>query len=96
MSEHLESCLGCQAELAGYRHLLRVLRSLRDEHVRAPAPPFGDDGWRILHECLEARSRSLARRRLAGLALAVAAVGGGAVLARATRQSRLLAGVGTL
>lgn len=96
MSEHLETCLGCQAELAGYHHLLALLRSLRDEHVRAPAPPFGDDGWRILHDCLQARSRSLVRWRLAGLALAVAFVGGGAVLARATRQSRLVASLAAL
>lgn len=93
MSEHLQSCLPCQAELARYHHLLRVLRSLSDERVGPSGPLFGEDGWRALRECLEKRSRSCARWRVAGgVALAVAAVGGGAALARATRQTRLLGG----
>ena len=38
MADHLQSCLACQAELAGYRRLLGVLRSLRDEPVLFPSP----------------------------------------------------------
>ena len=38
MADHLGSCLACQAELAGYRRLLRVLRSMRDEPVTVPSP----------------------------------------------------------
>jgi len=37
MAAHLESCLACQAELAGYRRLLRVLRSLKEQPVSLPA-----------------------------------------------------------
>lgn len=91
MSEHLQSCLSCQAELARYRHLLRVLKSLSNEPVGSTAPSIGEEGWRAIRECLEARSRACARWRLAGcLALIAAALGGGAAIVRATRQARLL------
>ena len=43
MAEHLHTCLRCQAELAGYRRLLRVLRSLREEPVSFPAPDLVGD-----------------------------------------------------
>jgi anti-sigma factor RsiW len=98
MDEHLRSCPSCQAELAGYRRLLRALRSLRDQPLGAPAPPFGEETWRALADCLEARSRAAGRWRLAGAAtLALVALGGGAALVRFIRQSRLLAaGAGAL
>lgn len=93
MAEHLQSCLPCQAELASYRRLLRALRSLRDQPLGAPAPPFSEDTWQALADCLRARSRVLGRWRFAGAAaLALAALGGGAAIARVARQSRLLAG----
>ncbi|MDH3261548.1 MAG: hypothetical protein OEM81_03185 [Acidimicrobiia bacterium] len=34
--EHLEACLPCQAEVANYRMLSRVLRSMRDSKEAAP------------------------------------------------------------
>lgn len=93
MAEHLRSCLSCQAELAGYRRLLRVLRGLREEHVGDRAPVFGEDTRRALADCIRARSRAVGRWRIAGAAaLALAALGGGAALARAAHQTRLLAG----
>jgi len=96
MAEHLRSCLSCQAELAGYRRLLRVLRSLRDEQIACASPPLTEDAWRAIAQCVRSCSRANGRWRLAGAAaiavgaLAVAALGGGAVLARASRQSRLV------
>lgn len=33
---HLERCLGCQADAAGYRTLRRALLEIRDETVSAP------------------------------------------------------------
>jgi hypothetical protein len=61
MADHIGSCLACQAELAGYRRLLRVLRSLRDEPVLFPSPD-------LIGETLAALSERLARRpgRLTG------------------------------
>lgn len=50
MAEHLRSCLRCQAELAAYRRLLRVLRSLRDEPVAFPAPDLVSEARRALQE----------------------------------------------
>ena len=39
MAEHLRMCLACQAELAGYRRLLRVLRSMRGRRRYFYLPP---------------------------------------------------------
>ena len=85
MAEHLASCLRCQAELAAYRRLLRLLRSLREDHVPAPAqgsvevPPAG---W---------TANAWPRHRLA---TGVALVGAGALLAAAltAHRSRLQLG----
>ena len=38
MAEHLLTCLACQAELACYRRLLRLLRSMRGDPDFVPAP----------------------------------------------------------
>lgn len=85
MAEHLASCLRCQAELAAYRRLLRLLRSLREDHVpttvqgSVEVPPAG---W--------AAPPWSWQRLVAGMAL----VGVGALLAAAltARRSRLPAG----
>ena len=37
--QHVRSCLRCQAEVAAYRRILRVMRSMRGDHV--PLPPGG-------------------------------------------------------
>ncbi|MGH9105636.1 MAG: hypothetical protein ACRDZX_07325 [Acidimicrobiales bacterium] len=94
MAEHLRSCLRCQAELAGYRRLLQVLRSLKDEPVTLPAPDRIGDTLRALQDHLP-RGGPLRWRatREPWLVAGVAAVGlaavaltvlrGGAVLPRA-------------
>jgi anti-sigma factor RsiW len=98
MSEHLRTCLRCQAELAGYRRLLRVLRSLREEPVAFPAPDTAAEALRALQEHIAAfqehlanRPRRLSTRWVAAGAVAgagVAIFGTRAVLVRATRQAR--------
>ncbi len=86
MADHLQSCLACQAELAGYRRLLRVLRSLRDEPVLFPSPELIGDTLTALSERLVDRDRRLVDRdkrerwliAAALVVLGVAAVGAGA------------------
>jgi len=51
---HVETCLRCQAELARYRRLLRLLVQLREETV---APPDG-----VVAEAIEAIWRAARRR----------------------------------
>ena len=95
MAEHLRTCLRCQAELAGYRRLLRVLRSLREEPVAFPAPDLVGDALRALQEHLATLQGHVALRRrgrepwlvAAMVAATVTVLGAGAVLARAARQS---------
>ncbi len=90
MAEHIESCLACQAEMAGYRRLLRVLRSLRDEPVLFPSPELIGETLTALSERLADRDRrpSVRGKRerwlvaCAMVAVGVAAVGAGALLAR--------------
>jgi hypothetical protein len=90
MADHLGSCLACQAELAGYRRLLRVLRSLRDEPVTVPSPELMGETLTALGARLVDRRRRLAHRDrrerwlVAGalVMIGLAALGVGAVVAR--------------
>jgi anti-sigma factor RsiW len=91
MAEHLQTCLACQAEVAGYRRLLRVLRSMRESQVPLPSPELVSSTLSLLHQHpLWARRRSLTPWLIAG-ALGVAgvvAVSAGA-LARSGRRPPL-------
>ncbi len=40
--EHVAECLRCQAEVAAYRRMLRVMRSMGDEELTPPAGALGD------------------------------------------------------
>jgi hypothetical protein len=90
MADHLASCLACQAELAGYRRLLRVLRSLRNEPVPLPAPELIGETLTALSERLvDRRQRLVDRERrerwlvaCALVTIGLAAVGAGAMVAR--------------
>ena len=89
---HVETCLVCQAELARYRRLLRLLAQLRSERVALP------DG--LIAEILgavEARAErqairsALAQRRVRatlGFCLGALAASGIVVLARARMGTR--------
>lgn len=92
-SRHVGSCLRCQAELAQYRKLIRVLRTLRAEGL-SPGPSLAVD---VLAGLEQGGGRSAVRslvggRRpfgVSGLVVAgAAAAGAGAVLARRQRPHR--------
>ena len=61
-TRHVEACLRCQAELAQYRKLVRVLRALRTE-VLAPGPCLAHD---VLAGLEQAGERSALRSLVAG------------------------------
>lgn len=90
---HVEACLRCQAELAQYRKLMRVLRSLRTEVLR-PAPGLVAD---VLASLEEAGDRHAVRGILhgrtvayvGGIAVATAAAAGAGAVVLAARRGRL-------
>jgi predicted anti-sigma-YlaC factor YlaD len=91
MAEHLHTCLACQAEVAGYRRLLRVLRSMRESQVPLPSPELVGSALSALHQHpLWGRRRSFAPWLAVG-ALGVVGVAalGAAALARWGRPPRL-------
>jgi|GEM_PF-3047824 len=92
MADHLRSCAACQSELAGYRELVLLLRSLRHDYVGGKGPLLGEQAWAAIAEHLAARSRAGEHWRVAGAAALALAVLGGAALAKATRQARALTG----
>ena len=91
---HVEACLRCQAELAGYRRLLRALHQLRTE-VLEPAPGLLADILVTIESAGERRAMRnlLTGRRAAyvgGIAAATAAGAAGAiVLATRARHRKL-------
>jgi predicted anti-sigma-YlaC factor YlaD len=81
VERHLQSCLRCQAELARYRRLLRMLAMLRTRYVE-PNPGLLSDTLAALADVAEQGAR---RTLLSGRTLAYAgAIGGTAVAAGAT------------
>jgi anti-sigma factor RsiW len=75
---HLESCLRCQAELARYRRLARLLAKLRDERAELPPGLVFDVLASVERVARRRAARSGSRRRAAlagGLTAAVALVG---------------------
>jgi len=95
---HVERCLRCQAELAQYRKLLKVMHALRAEVSPPPIGLVGD----VLAALESAGERGAVRaaltgRRVAylgGIAAAATAAGAGAAVVLVTRgrRHRLLAG----
>lgn len=95
---HVDTCLRCQAELAQYRKLLRVLHQLRTE-VLAPAPGLLPDILASLEAASERQAMHflLTGRRSAyvgGIAVATAAGAAGAIVlaSRARHRRPRLAG----
>ncbi len=86
---HVEQCLRCQAELAQYRKLLRVMQSLRADVATPPAGLLAD----VLAHLEVAGERSAVRAALTGrkvtylggIAAATAAAGAGAAIVLVTR-----------
>lgn len=95
MEEHLSACLSCQAELAGYRRLLRALRALKDQPVPSAVPELLGATLSALHGHPSWPARRTSRSwALAGAVAAagLAALGAGAFLLR-SRQDRPFAAV---
>jgi predicted anti-sigma-YlaC factor YlaD len=93
MAEHLQTCLVCQAELAGYRRLLRLLRSMRGDADFVPSPELVGSTLNALRRHPSWVPRRSERWQVAALtAVGVVALGAGALWARAGRHSRLIAG----
>ena len=85
VGRHVEQCLRCQAEVAGYRRLLRTLHDLRTD-VLDPPPGAVAQVLAALAEAGERRARrALVTGRRVGygtaLVLAVAAAAAGALVA---------------
>jgi predicted anti-sigma-YlaC factor YlaD len=92
MAEHLQTCLACQAEVAGYRRLLRVLRSMRENQVPLPSPELVGSALSMLHQHpLWGRRRALTPWLVVGALglVGVAAVSAGVVSARSGQRSPL-------
>ena len=86
---HVERCLRCQAELAQYRKLLRVMHTLRTEVAPPPPGLLGD----VIAHLEAAGERSAVRAALTGrkvayiggIAAAATAAGAGAAIVLVTR-----------
>jgi predicted anti-sigma-YlaC factor YlaD len=92
MAEHLRTCLACQAELAGYRRLLKLLRSMKADADFVPAPELVGSTLNALRRNPAWQPRRAEPWRVAAIAVGVVALGAGAFWARAGRHSRLIAG----
>lgn len=93
LSRHVERCLPCQAELARYRRMLRLLHQLREQ--RPPLPPGALDsmlagiearaGHHMVRSALGGRGRWVTGLVAAG---ALLAAGAAAVVATGLRDRR--------
>jgi hypothetical protein len=92
MAEHLRTCLTCQAELAGYRRLLKLLRGMRADVELVPAPELVGSTLNALRRHPSWQPRRTEPWRVAAIAVGVVALGAGAFWARPGRHSRLIAG----
>lgn len=84
MEQHLLTCLSCQAELAGYRRLLRALKALRDQPVPTAVPELVGATLGVLQSYPYRVGRRAAHRWLlaASLMAGAALVGAGALALR--------------
>jgi anti-sigma factor RsiW len=95
MAEHTQTCLACQSEVAGYRRLLRVLRSM-ESPVPLPSPELVGMTLSALHQHpLWRRKRSVTPWLVAGMFGVLGALGAGVCVARAVRHASLSAAVPT-
>ncbi|MGA3217435.1 MAG: hypothetical protein ABSD97_17325 [Acidimicrobiales bacterium] len=87
--EHVGRCLRCQAELAKYRKLLRLLNQLRATRVETPPGAVAD----VLGALEEAAQRSVIRSALSGrrlvYAAAIVSLGAAIVAVAVWRRGRL-------
>jgi anti-sigma factor RsiW len=97
---HVESCLACQAELARYRRLIRLLRQLAATEVEPPPGVVADILSAVGNVAQRRMIRSVLTGRRLAYAGAVGAAGGAAVglvaLARAHGRHVVPAGAGAI
>jgi predicted anti-sigma-YlaC factor YlaD len=91
MAEHLRTCLACQAELAGYRRLLKLLRTMKADAGLVPAPELVGSTLNALRRHPSWEPRRTQPWRVAAIAVGVVALGAGAFWARGGRHSRFIA-----
>jgi hypothetical protein len=91
MAEHLRTCLACQAELAGYRRLLKLLRTMKADADFVPAPELVGSTLDALRLHPAWQPRRTEPWRVAAIAVGVVALGAGAFWARTGRHSRFIA-----
>jgi hypothetical protein len=75
---HVETCLRCQAELVGYRKLVRALASLRSEAMFIPAG-LVEDIIAFVHDTAESADTKRTRVRRALATGGVIVLAGGAI-----------------
>jgi anti-sigma factor RsiW len=86
---HVERCLGCQAELARYRRLVRLLHQLKTSDIEPPAGLVGEV-LAVLEKAANRRVvRSLLTGRRAAYAGALLGAGGAAAGLIALARSHL-------
>lgn len=74
---HVETCLACQAELARYRKLLRLMQDLRSERVNPPPGLLAD----VIGALESAAERGAVRSALSGRRIAYGAAVAGTITA---------------
>jgi hypothetical protein len=92
VTRHLDQCLRCQAEISGYRRLLKALHALRTEVLEPPNGAITGVLASIAADAERRAGRALLRGHtavyLGGVAVAAAAAGAGAAVVLATRRRR--------
>jgi hypothetical protein len=92
VGRHLDQCLRCQAEISGYRRLLKALHAVRTEVLEPPGGAVTGVLAVIAAEAERHASRALLHRQrilyAAGLTGAAAAAGAGAAVVVLSRRRR--------
>jgi hypothetical protein len=92
VARHLDQCLRCQAEISGYRRLLKALHALRTEVLEPPSGAITGVLAGIAAEAERRAGRALLGGHKAlyvgGVAVAAAAAGAGTTLVVITRRRK--------
>lgn len=93
VARHLDQCLRCQAEISGYRRLLKALHALRTEVLEPPGGALTGVLAGLAAEAERRAGRALLRGHrvvyLSAVGVAATAAGAGAAAVLVTRRRRL-------
>jgi hypothetical protein len=93
VARHLDQCLRCQAEISGYRRLLKALHAVRTEVLEPPGGAVTSVLATIAGEAERRAGRALLHRNrilyAAGVVGAAAAAGAGTALVVVSRRRRI-------